>query len=253
MHTYQLYQPPVLHQRALVLDVVAAQPRLNLISHPLELLDLRLQVILELVLGRRVGRVAELFEGLFERFDADGDLLERLVDLGWSVSAPPLGSRRTDGVIRRCTSEHQYFAVGRRRRCWDTWPAAEERGATLLGRGAKGDFSFGRLDGSYSQVRAPSARPLARSLLSRAQSDSLHCIPSSSPSTFSRRSRQRSGNTQASATSACRPRAVQPVYPSRREQHSPCSFRNVVILAAPVPCWLYSRTSVCRVCVLDVR
>jgi hypothetical protein len=49
MLTYQLYQPPVLHQGALILDIIAAQPRLDLIPHPLQFLDLRLEIILELV------------------------------------------------------------------------------------------------------------------------------------------------------------------------------------------------------------
>lgn len=47
---HRLYQPPIVHQRRLVLDICVTQPCLDLISHPLQLLDLRLEIRLELVL-----------------------------------------------------------------------------------------------------------------------------------------------------------------------------------------------------------
>ena len=47
--TYQLYQSPILHQRALILDIVTPQPRLDLISQPLQLFDLRFEVIFQFI------------------------------------------------------------------------------------------------------------------------------------------------------------------------------------------------------------
>jgi hypothetical protein len=83
-HTHRFDQLAIVQQRALILDIAAAQPRLDLIPHPLQLLDLRLEVVLELVLLRRVGRMVELVECGLEDLDAGGDGLERPVDLGWS-------------------------------------------------------------------------------------------------------------------------------------------------------------------------
>ena len=47
--TYELNQPPILHQRALILDIVTPQPRLDLISQPLQLFDLRFEVIFQFI------------------------------------------------------------------------------------------------------------------------------------------------------------------------------------------------------------
>ena len=90
--TYQLNQPPILHQRALILDVIAAAPRLDLVSHPLQLFDLRLEIILQLVFRRGIGGVTELFKRLFKDLDADSDLFKGFVDFGYTVSSLPKSS-----------------------------------------------------------------------------------------------------------------------------------------------------------------
>lgn len=62
----RLYQLPVLHQGGLVLDLSRGEPCFYLISQPLQLLDLLLQVLLILLLLVGVGGVVDLLPGLLE-------------------------------------------------------------------------------------------------------------------------------------------------------------------------------------------
>jgi hypothetical protein len=81
-HTHRLDELAVVHERLLVLDVVALQPRLDLVAQALQLLDLRLELRLHLLLLRLVRRRLHLVVQLLEAGDALGDLLERALDLG---------------------------------------------------------------------------------------------------------------------------------------------------------------------------
>jgi len=80
--THRFDQLPIIQQRSLVLDIATPQPRLDLIPHPLQLLDLSLKIILKLVLLRRIRRMTQLFERLFEYLDALGHGFEGFVDFG---------------------------------------------------------------------------------------------------------------------------------------------------------------------------
>lgn len=73
---------PKLHKLTLVLDVRVGQPSLDLISQPLEFLDLGLEVVFTFFLLGRVGGSHHLVVDGLEELDALLDLLERLVDFG---------------------------------------------------------------------------------------------------------------------------------------------------------------------------
>jgi hypothetical protein len=65
----------------LVLDLVAGEPRLDLVPVPLQLLDLLLQVLLELLLVVGVASCVHLLPDLVEHDDPLLHLLEGPVDL----------------------------------------------------------------------------------------------------------------------------------------------------------------------------
>lgn len=86
--TYRLNQPPVLHQRLLVFDVIALEPCLDLVAVPLQLLDLRLEVRLQLLFLALVRRGLELVVQALKDLDTFRDLFKGPIDFGWgSVAA----------------------------------------------------------------------------------------------------------------------------------------------------------------------
>jgi hypothetical protein len=94
---YSLDQFPILQQRPLILDIITSRPCLDLVSKPLQLLDLTLEVIFLLLL---LGSICGLFDLLVDRLEfcnAFGDLLEAFIDFLLEL---PLRHRRwRRGVI----------------------------------------------------------------------------------------------------------------------------------------------------------
>lgn len=80
MRTNRLYQPPVLQQRRLVLDVIAGSPCLDLIAESLKFLDFSFELILELILLCWVVGLLDLFVNGLEFGDTFRNFLEALVD-----------------------------------------------------------------------------------------------------------------------------------------------------------------------------
>ena len=80
MSAHRLDQPPVLKQCRLVLDVIARDPCLDLISESLQLLDLRFQVRLQLLFLRHVCRRLHLVVYRLKKLDALRNLLQGSVN-----------------------------------------------------------------------------------------------------------------------------------------------------------------------------
>jgi hypothetical protein len=76
----------------LVLDVIAGDPCLDLVSEPLKFLDLRLKVCLRLLLLCLVGRRLHLVVYALKELNAFRDLLQGAVNFGYiTVRQPALG------------------------------------------------------------------------------------------------------------------------------------------------------------------
>jgi hypothetical protein len=78
--TDRLNQLPVVQQGGLVLNVIVGYPSLDLVTQPLELLNLRLEIRLQLLFLRLVRRVLHLFVDAFELLNTFGDPLQCPVD-----------------------------------------------------------------------------------------------------------------------------------------------------------------------------
>ena len=82
MNTHCFNKFAVVQKRRLVLNVITRHPRLDLIPHTLQLLNLRLEVRLQLFLLRLIRRRLHLVVYALEELDALRNLLQCPVDLG---------------------------------------------------------------------------------------------------------------------------------------------------------------------------
>ena len=80
--THRLDVLPLLGEDSLVVDGARGDPCLDLVSQPLQLLDLLLEVLLVLLLLVRVRRIPHLLEVLLELVGSFHHLLQAPVDLG---------------------------------------------------------------------------------------------------------------------------------------------------------------------------
>ena len=72
---------PMLHERFLVLYFISRSPGFNLVSMPLELLNLPLEVVFKLLLLGSIGGLLYLVEDPFECLYTFSDLFESLVNI----------------------------------------------------------------------------------------------------------------------------------------------------------------------------
>ena len=89
--TYQFYQLPIVQQRLLVLDLIALLPCLDLIPQSLQLLDLRLEILLHLLLLSLICRGLHLLICSLEQLYSFCYLLQRPIDLGWGGRGEKMG------------------------------------------------------------------------------------------------------------------------------------------------------------------
>lgn len=76
--THRLNQFPLFQQRFFVLDVILAGPPLDLVTRPLQLLDLLLESIFQFILLRSIRGLCEFVVDSVERLNAFCDSFEFL-------------------------------------------------------------------------------------------------------------------------------------------------------------------------------
>jgi len=81
--SYHFYQLSFVHEDGLVLDFCRRDPSLNLISKPLQLLDLFLEILFIFFFLIRVWRIVNFLPSLFKFFDTFGYFLQTAVYLRW--------------------------------------------------------------------------------------------------------------------------------------------------------------------------
>lgn len=86
--TYRLDELSVVQKSGLVFNVITRDPGLDLITEPLQFLDLRLQVSLQLLLLRLVCRRLHLVVYTLKQLDTLRYLLKGAVDFGYERQGP---------------------------------------------------------------------------------------------------------------------------------------------------------------------